>query len=149
MKRILIFLFAGSAFLSSCKDDSDDVAPDSVPEAVRTSLLAQFPNAVNVEWEKAGANYEVDFDIDMIDYDALMAADGTILKYKHDIQAAELPETIANALSTSYPDARIEDPEKLYEGQQLYYQVELEGGNAQKLVYSEDGQQVTTPTYWD
>ena len=135
----------------SCDDDKDnDVKPDSVPETVKTTLTANFPNTVGLEWEKVGNDYEADFDVDTVDHEALISASGEMLKYKYDITEAELPEAVKTAISQSYSNLRLDDAEKLLQGNSEYYQVELDDSGAdKKLVFSADGQEQTQPAYWD
>lgn len=135
----------------SCDDDKDnDVKPDSVPETVKTTLAANFPNTTGLEWEKVGADYEADFDVDTVDHEALFSANGEMLKYKHDIPEAALPEAVKITISQNYSDMRLDDAEKLLQGNAEYYQVELDNSGAdKKLVFSADGQEQTQPAYWD
>ena len=135
----------------SCDDEKDnDVKPDSVPETVKTTLAANFPNTVGLEWEKIGNDYEADFDVDTVDHEVLISASGEMLKSKYDITEAELPEAVKTAISQSYSNLRLDDAEKLLQGNSEYYQVELDDSGAdKKLVFSADGQEQTQPAYWD
>jgi hypothetical protein len=151
MKLTINLLLLLSFLQFSCDDDKDnDVAPDSVPEAVKTTFAASFPNTVGLEWEKIGEDYEADFDVDTVDHEALFSANGEMLKYKFDITEADLPDAVKTAISQNYSDMRIDDAEKLLQGNDAYYQVELENGSPDKnLVFSADGQEQTQMAYWD
>jgi hypothetical protein len=151
MKLTMNLLLLLSFLQFSCDDDKDnDVAPDSVPEAVKTTFAANFPNTVGLEWEKIDEDYEADFDVDTVDHEALISANGEMLKYKFDITEAELPDAVKTAISQNYTDMRLDDAEKVLQGSDAYYQVELDSsGTDKKLVFSAEGQEQTQPAYWD
>ncbi|WP_157578422.1 PepSY-like domain-containing protein [Pontibacter roseus] len=139
-------LMAGALF--SC-DDNDDVKPDDVPAAVKETLLTSFPNATDVDWEKLGEDFEADFDVDTVDYSALINSSGSLLKQKQDILETELPEAVRTAIEGAYAGYKIDDSELLLQGQTTLYQVELDDNTREeKLVYSADGQLVQQD-YWD
>lgn len=150
MKLTANLLLVLSFLQLSCNEKDNDVKPDSVPEAVKKTLAAKFPNTVGLEWEKIGEDYEADFDVDTVDYEALISANGEMLKYKYDITEAELPDAVKTSISQHYTDMRLDDAEKVVLGNDEYYQVELDNSGADKnLVFSADGQEQTQPTYWD
>jgi len=137
-----------STALTSCQ--GDDIAPQDVPSVVSNTMMSAFPNATDLDWEKKNGNYEADFDIDTVDYEALLDASGKMLQVKHDITAADLPEAVKNTISQNYQDLRIDDASMVEKGSETYYQVELEGsGPEQKLVFLADGIVPANVTYWD
>ncbi len=149
MKNIALafLLLAGTLF--SCDNNSDDMNPDEIPAAVKESLLSSFPDAAEIDWELKGEDYEADFDINKMAYSALFNASGNLLKHKQDIPESELPDAVRAAINADYAAYRLDEIEKLEEGQTTLYQVELDNNTKdEKLVYSADGQQVQQ-TYWD
>ncbi|PRY09015.1 putative PepSY-like beta-lactamase-inhibitor [Pontibacter ummariensis] len=144
------FLLLLSLFLLSCNNDDDDVAPNDVPEAVKSTLTASFSNAMNVEWEKVGDNYVAEFEVTGNEYDALIDPSGQLLLYKYDIPESELPDAVSAAIHQNYSDGQIDDAERLYQGNAEFYQVDLDNkGTGLHLVFSPDGQEQTEPAYWD
>ena len=142
-------LFLGS-FLFACDDKDDDVKPDDVPAAVKESLISAFPNAQNIEWEKKAEDFEADFDQELVDYDALFNASGSLLKHKYDLPEAELPEEVKAGINQKYAGFRIDDADVLVQDGDTLYQVELEKDKQEhKLVFSADGQEQTGTLYWD
>ncbi|MBF9255118.1 PepSY-like domain-containing protein [Pontibacter sp. 172403-2] len=137
-----------SVSFTSCQ--GEDVAPQDVPSVVTNTLMSAFPNATDLDWEKKNGSYEADFDIDTVDYEALLDASGKMLQVKHEITEVQLPETVKNTISQNYKDTRIDDAEMVEKGSDKYYQVELESsGPDQKLVFSADGVVQTDISYWD
>jgi len=141
--------------LACSKNDSDDVQPDAVPQAVRTSFATRFPTVTDLDWEKQGANYEADFKVNAVDHDALLDPAGTVLMYKYDIATTDLPAAVQAALAQNHAGLRLDDVETRFQGSSTetsFYQVELDVADPQpdrKLVYSADGQEVSQPAYWD
>ncbi|WP_022824540.1 hypothetical protein [Hymenobacter norwichensis] len=147
-----LLLLPGLLLLACNKDDSDDVKPNDVPEVVKTSFATRFTTVTNLEWEKKGDDYEADFDVNTVDYKALLNPSGTVLKYKYDILATELPAAVQATINQKYAGMRIDEAEKLFQGTETnpLYQVDLDSNGQDKdVVFSADGQEVTTPAYWD
>ena len=138
-----------SGTLLSC-DNDDDVKIEDVPATVREALMSSFPNATGIDWEKKGEDYEADFDVDIVDYSAMINSSGTVIKHKYDIAATELPEAIRTAIGQNYADHKIDGPEVLVQNGDTLYQVELDHSTSkdEKLVFSSNGQQVDQ-AYWD
>lgn len=154
MKYILLLTATLSFSLTSCKDDDNsanvEVSANRVPSVVRNSFKQEFPNAKDVEWELENTNYEVDFEIGDVDYQALVASNGNILKYKHKISSTPLPEAILSKISSNYGATSIDDTDILNINGTIYYQVELDDvPNDKHIVFDENGEVVTTLEYYD
>lgn len=150
MNLSMRLLFVLSFFIFSCNDDDNDVVPSSIPEVVTNALVTAFPDAADVEWEKAGENYEADFDVNTVDHKALLTANGSMLMYKHDIAQADLPEAVKASIAQNYSGLQADDTELLNLSGTTYYQVEFDqSGTDTKVVFAEDGQVQEQVTYWD
>lgn len=148
MKKLILLVSVASLGFISC--DKEDVPQKDVPSAVVNALEAKFPEATDVEWEKHGANYEADFDLNMIDYSALISSESEILKFKYYISTAELPEAVSNAISSNYPDKIIDDADVLQVGEMVYYQIEFDGGLTDThKIFSASGEENPEIEYWD
>lgn len=140
--------------LMSCQDDDNaanpEISSNKVPSVVKNNLKLKFPNAKDVEWENEDTNYEVDFEIGDVDYQALIASNGTILKYKFEVLATALPATVLSRINTSYRGSSLDDAEILDVNGTMYYQVELDRKpKDRKLVFDINGEVVTTVDYYD
>jgi uncharacterized membrane protein YkoI len=143
-------LFLGTSLVACDNDKDNDVKPNDVPAAVKETLSSTFPNAQHVEWEKKGEDFEADFDVATVDYDALFNASGNLLKHKYDLPEAELPEEVKAGINQNYAGFRIDDADVLVQEDNTLYQVELEKDKQEhKLVFSADGQEQTGTPYWD
>lgn len=143
---IYLFVLLGIGSIA-CEDE---LVEKDVPEAVKSGLTATFPEAAQVEWEKEGEHFEAEFLFNTLEHEALLTAEGEVLKYKHDITEAELPEAVRSSVNQQHAGMIISDPEKLQLQDQVFYQLELEKDKQElKLVYNESGQEQTNLPYWD
>lgn len=146
MKQQLIAILLLSGLMTSC---DDDVMPEKVPLEVRQNLLATFPLAFNIAWEKSGQDYEADFTVHAAEHSALFQQSGKLTQYKRAIPAAAMPEAVASAIAAKHPGYKITEVDALVKGAVTCYQVVLKSKTAEmEAVFSADGQQLRQP-YWD
>ena len=128
-------------------NDRDVVPPPSLSE----KFNKDFPKARDVDWEKSGVLYEVDFEIGWIgktDYKAYYDLEGNLVMYREEISNSSLPAIVKNAALTKYPNYRIDDIDKIVAGKDTLYKVSLEKGDMDvKLVLTHDG--TTVNEYFD
>jgi uncharacterized membrane protein YkoI len=146
MKAILLMVTTATISLSSC---SQDLPASKVPSVVQNTVQSKFTNAVDIEWEKKNDIYEAEFDVANVDYKAHIDASGKLIVYKVDMRVAELPATIATAITNEHAGYEIDDADKLEKDGVTYYQVELDGKGKQekKLVYTAEGKPAQNITY--
>ncbi|HEY4651882.1 MAG TPA: PepSY-like domain-containing protein [Pontibacter sp.] len=151
MKFLALSVLAASTFsFSFLSFGGQDIPQSEVPAAVVSALTKAYPNASDVEWEKHSKNFEAEFDVDTTDYTVLLDGAGNIVQAKHEIAIAALPETIKNAIATSYKNQKIDDADVLEKNGQTYYQVELEGTlKDTKVVFDNAGKLQKGIAYWD
>ncbi len=110
------------------------------PASVQQKLLADFPKAKDIDWETSGSVYEADFELSNTDYKAYYDAQGNLLMYSIDISRSQVPEAVKTAVKTKYPNYRIDDADKIIQGTQTFYKLELEQGEMEiKAVFKTDG----------
>ncbi|SMO87745.1 Putative beta-lactamase-inhibitor-like, PepSY-like [Saccharicrinis carchari] len=130
----IAFLFAGIAA-------AQDVHQNQVPSVVVNSFKKEFPKASDVEWDRQGDQYNVEFEIGFFDdYEAWFSATGKLIRYTQDISSSKLPKAVKEAIKNQYKGYRIDDAEKITENKAVSYSVEIEKGNDElELVFSADG----------
>ncbi|MGV3504838.1 MAG: PepSY-like domain-containing protein [Adhaeribacter sp.] len=148
MKPTLILLLAaGSISLGAC---SKWLPAKEAPALVHNTLMARFPYATEVEWDKKSGLFEAEFNQGQQDQAVLIDETGIIKMIKQDIGLAELPAAVLNKIKKDYPAYQVDDLERVENGASLFYQVELEKGlREKKLVLAPDGAVPATQTYWD
>lgn len=139
MKKVSFLVLALSAALFSC---AQTISQASAPAVVVNAFQQQFPKASDVEWEKKGANYEVEFETGIKDKEHKLLIDpsGKILSHKQDIYKSELPAAVLNALVQQFPDHKIDDVEKIVANGVTTYKMEVKRKPQEwKVLFSEDG----------
>lgn len=123
MTRLII----SALLLTSLVGCDNDIAFSEVPSVVQNTFKSNFPNSRDVEWEKYGDDFEVDFELNDIDYSARIDAKGNLLTYKYDIDMSEIPQPIHGFFEKEYAGKIYDDSEKLVQNGVSYYQMEIEG----------------------
>lgn len=65
--------------LAGCSLVDNDIPASKVPSIVKNAFAKEFSNPMDVEWEKKKKNYEVDFEMEEVDYSARFNPDGQLL----------------------------------------------------------------------
>lgn len=153
MKLMTMSLFAASFFSLSALpfiDQDQDIPQSEVPSVVLNALGSAYPNAANVEWEKAKDTYEAEFKIDTKEYTVQLSAAGNVIQVKQDLENTELPEAVRNAIAANYKNYILDDADLLEKDGRQYYQVELDGRlKDKKLVLDAAGKEQNNVSYWD
>ncbi|QMU29087.1 PepSY-like domain-containing protein [Adhaeribacter radiodurans] len=146
MKAILFsILFSNTVFLAC----SQDIAPEKVPAIVKNAQQVKFPDATEVEWEKKPKGYEVEFNIGLTDYTALITSAGKITYYEQEIQANELPAPITAIIQKQFAGYTVDgnDLDKITNNGEFFYRVDLEKNHRDiTRVFSATGKVVPDPT---
>ncbi len=144
--HFLILLFITISF-TSC---DNDITMSEVPSIVENTFKSKFVQAKNVEWEFANNIYEVSFEIENVDHDALLDSSGNLLKYKYKIDGTAVPQSVRTFLKENYPQEKWNDAEYIEDKDSKYYQIELDGFfTDKKLVVDSSGKLLSTIKYWN
>ena len=140
MKNITIQLIA-LLFLGTGTIFAQDLTESQVPAVVVTHFKTKFPKAKDVEWEKKGDQYSVDFEIGWgTDYEAWYTSSGKLINYKMEVSETNLPQEVKDAVHSNYPGFRINDVKKYVENGIETYHIEIEKGkDERKVILSKDG----------
>lgn len=97
-----------------------------------------------------GKLYEVEFEIDDNDAAAMMDSTGTILRERREVTWKELPAEIQIFLDSEFGKEKIDDPEIITAGDEVYYQVQVNRFLIdKKLVLDANGNLDASLEYWD
>lgn len=148
MKTRLIFLLAaGSISLAGC---NKLLQTKEAPALVHNTLMARFPYATEVEWDKKDGLFEAEFVQGEQDQAVLIDETGKIKMVKQEISPADLPAAVLQKIKQEYPSYQVDDLERIENGSLLFYQVELEKGlREKKLVLGPNGGTPSRQSYWD
>ncbi|MDR0419933.1 MAG: PepSY-like domain-containing protein [Prevotellaceae bacterium] len=116
---------------------------DVMPSAeLQQKFTTDFPKAYDIEWETDGNIYEVEFDIKTRDYKAYYDSKGNLLMIVQEIYRSELPAIVKNAAENKYPKYHFEDIDKISQGTDVFYKIEMErtfSDSEVKLLIKADG----------
>lgn len=114
---------------------------DTNPSTAMANLFNnQFPGTKDVKWEVSNSIYNVDFEINRVDYEAWYDKNGTLFLYKFETGVGALPSVVKTAVNQRYPNFRIDDVDKFLAGTFTGYKISVEKGNLEYETYfGEDG----------
>lgn len=146
MLRLSMLIFMGLITIGC----DDDIPSSEIPSVVKNTFKSKFHNATDVEWENYGDDFEVDFEMNAIDYSARIDYAGNLLEYKYEIARNSLPAPIFIMLENEYSKISWEDPEILVCGQNSYYQLESDGFfKDTKIVMDSTGNKIDIIKFWN
>lgn len=122
---------------------AQDLLVQDVPAIVLSAFNKSFPRASDVEWEMEGEYYNAEFDVGRKDHEVWLDSKGTIMKHKQELKARELPDPIAKKVKENNAGYRIDDIDKITEGNQVFYKIELEKSNTEKTIVVDQNGEVT------
>lgn len=124
MKKQILILSAALAISLSAQ--AQDIPQTQVPSVILNQFNKQFPKATDVEWEKDGNFYSVDFEIGWnIDHEIWYNAEGKLVKHKEDISKSELPKAVNDRIQADFNGYSIDDLERLTDNGKVIYKMEL------------------------
>ena len=120
---------------------AQDIPSSQVPSVIVNNFKKEFTKANDVEWERQGDLYNVDFEIGWFtDYEAWYNASGKLVKHTQEISKSDLPKAVINAIKTQYKEYSIDDVKKIIEDGVETYKVELEKWDEDfDVIYSKNG----------
>jgi uncharacterized membrane protein YkoI len=133
---ILALLLLVGVMASSSAQDIDQ---KNVPSVVKSAFSKDYPKATDIDWEKKGANYEVDFNLGKVDHKATYAASGKTVSFEKDIPNAQLPAVIAKNIKAKYPKGRIDDVDWINTAGKITYKIDIEGTPDVNVWYDASG----------
>ncbi len=106
---------------------AQDIMRSEVPPAILNNFEQEFASARDVEWEKEGALYKVDFEHKRrIDMEVWYSGDGNVVRQEEEWRKSNLPEMVIQVIKSEYPDHKIEDVKKITENGQVQFKLDLD-----------------------
>lgn len=139
MKTLSLLIAASSFSLLSC---AQNIKPSEAPAVVLNAFTSKFPRATDVEWEKKGSHYEVEFETGSggRDHKMLIDSTGKVIFHKQEIRESDLTEAVKATLTRNFPGYRLDDIEKTENNGILSYKLEVKKGREEwKLVLDAGG----------
>ena len=104
------------------------VGGKNIPDAVKTTMIKEYPSITKLKWEKEKENYEASFVLSKTPYSVLLDAKGNILEREVGITADVLPPTILAYVKQHYPGKKVTELAKITDAKnEVTYEVEVKG----------------------
>jgi uncharacterized membrane protein YkoI len=119
------------AVIGQANAGEKELSKNQVPKAVIAAFEKAYPKAEDVEFEQemfqGNAVYEVEYKENGKEYEFLYSAEGVLLQKEEEIDVANLPKPVVEAIKKAHPEAKIEEAEKLMkpDGTLTGYEVEI------------------------
>ncbi|MBZ0327106.1 MAG: PepSY-like domain-containing protein [Altibacter sp.] len=138
MKNLFVIALA---ILASVAMYGQDLKTTEVPSTFTEGLLKVYPNATDIEWERNGNDYKVEFDSGKMEHEIWFNKTGDMVRVQKDITKKELPTALAEIIKRDYADYTIDDVESIFKDGVTTYIVELEKGwfEAIRITFSTTG----------
>ena len=111
MKSKTLFTLAVAFFTFSAF--AQDVKESEVPAPVKAAFAKLYPNVKDVDWEKEGANYDAEFEVNKTESSVVFAATGNLLETEIEINVSALPKSASDYLAKKYPKNKIAEASKI------------------------------------
>ncbi len=105
-----VILFAFGLICINCF--SQTIKEKDVPAPVIKSFQKEFPGVKVEKWEKEGANFEVEFDINKIENSVVYDAGGKKLEHEVELKPTELPTFVLEYFEKNQPGKKIKEASK-------------------------------------
>jgi uncharacterized membrane protein YkoI len=137
--RLLILLLAVFGPLAS------QAQSVTAPQIVLDQFAKDYPTAENVEWEKSGSAFEVEFNSDGDEMEVLYNAKAELIQSERTISNRELPDGVLDAFEAKYPNAAPKECSVIESGGLKHYEIEyLENGREIEVLMDESGKELSS-----
>jgi hypothetical protein len=125
------------------------VEESKVPAAVTKVFKAKYPNVKDADWEKEGADYEVEYLMATKKYESKFSADGKWMETETKMKVTEIPQSVKTGWAkTEYKDWKIEKVSQVESSDATmssFYELEVEkAGKEKEVCVSSDGKVLKT-----
>lgn len=98
-----------------------------VPSAVKDGFKKQYPAAKVESWEKEGANYEAEFDLNKAETSVVFDASGKLVETETEIAESALPKAVLDHISQTMPGKKIKEAAKIVDAAgKVMYEAEID-----------------------
>lgn len=119
------------------------IQAQSVPQNVLDQFAKDYPEASEVKWEKAKANFEVEFFSDGDEMEALYDAKAEVLEIERSLPMRALPDVVADAFEAKYAGLEAEECAIIEVGGLKYFELEyMENGEEKEVLFDESGKEM-------
>jgi hypothetical protein len=131
-------LFAVIALAITGNVMAQDLKSNAVPQVVKTVLMAKYPQATKVSWEKEKGNYEANWGGKSgEDNSVVFTPEGAFVEIVKAIPISSLPAAVAPYVAAHYKGSKIKEAGKVTDAAgKTMYEAGIKGGD---LIFDEKG----------
>jgi hypothetical protein len=141
MKKIALFglLLIGTAAFAQ------KVNSDNVPEVVKTSFKTKFATAEKVQWEMDYENYEAEFKMNKLEYEAKFDKEGKWLETESPIKPSDISQAAKDYLNSNFAGYEVTEAEKVETPDKgIMYELDIKKAEAKyEISISEGGKLIS------
>ncbi len=124
---------------------AQDISERKVPTPIIQKFHKLYPKAYDVEWEKEGQLYKVEFELGLleVDHDIWFDENTQIVRHKEEIEKTELPSSIQQYLQTNFNGYRINDIFRITEDNTITYLMKVKSiHEVLKIAFDNNGKRI-------
>ncbi len=110
MKKIAILVVGVLTF--SCAN-AQKIKEANVPATVKENFAKKYPGAKVEKWEKEGADYEAEFDLNKVESSAVFDAAGNFKEIEQEIKTSQLPQGVAEYCTKTFAGYKLSEAAKI------------------------------------
>jgi len=132
------------ALIATATMNAQDLETSEVPESFTEGLLEKYPNATDIEWEKNGTDYKVEFEVGRMEHEIWFNKEGESVRVEQEITTARMPQGLVDIINRDYANYKIDSVEAIEKDGRTTYKVELEKSWNEQLIitYTKEGRVV-------
>ncbi|QQS29404.1 MAG: PepSY-like domain-containing protein [Sphingobacteriales bacterium] len=125
--KSVFFLAVTLMLFNLCAIQAQNIMQSQIPSLVINGFQQMFPKAYDIEWEMDGDKYKVEFETGILrtEHEGWFDNAGKLARHEEEISKFDLPQTIQTKINSDFGGYRIDDSEKVTEGDKVNYIVEL------------------------
>lgn len=121
---ILLAMVLNASLASAQKMNESDV-----PASVKSAFAKKYPGAKVEKWEKEGADYEAEFDLNKVEYSAVFDSNGTFKELEQEIKTSTLPKAVTDYCTKTYAGYKLTEAAKIIDSTgKVMYEAEMSKG---------------------
>ena len=112
-----------------------------VPAPVKSAITKKYPGAKLEKWEKEGADFEAEFDLNKVESSSVFDTNGNFKEFEQEIKIAELPATVREYCAKTYAGYKLKEAAKITDSTgNVRYEAEMSKGKEEmELLFDEKG----------
>lgn len=100
-----------------------------VPKSVKDGFAKKYPGSKVKVWEKEGADYEAEFDLNKVESSAVFDGNGSFKELEQEIKTSELPKSAVDYCTKTFAGYKLSEAAKITDANgKVQFEAEMEKG---------------------